>query len=148
MAHTTAYPIPLTYLNFIGPGCKELTMMRLGTTGEVVAIVVGIITILAALKSFYNGWLRDRILAERERKTRRNELDEKIDEIYDTVKHLEEAQEDFAEEQQDLKQATYFLALAEDDEVEGVDPERIREVLGVPKGLQRFSSEKFPFEDD
>jgi hypothetical protein len=117
-------------------------MMRLSATGEVVAIVVGIITILAATKSFYNGWLRERILAERKRKARRDELDDKIDEIYDTVKTLEETQEDFAEQQQDLKQAVYFLALAEDDDVEGVegvDQQRMREELDVDPGVTRFS---------
>jgi hypothetical protein len=123
-------------------------MNALSTADAVIAVVVGLITLLAMLKSFYNGWIRERIVRQQERTERQEEVDEKIDEIYNTVKDLKEEQENFAEEQQDLKQATYFLALAEDDEVEGVDPEEIRDVLGVPKGLRRFSSEEFPFEDD
>lgn len=121
-------------------------MNSVSLTAEIVAIFAGIITLIATLKSLYNGWIRDRVINAQQRKQRREEVDEKVDEIYDIVVQLEEEHDEFADEQRKLKQAVYFLALAEEDEVDSVSPERVRETLGVDKGLTRFTDD-YPLDD-
>jgi len=95
----------------------------LGTAEAAVAIVVGLLTIGAGFKSYYNGTIR-RLLNNISR-----------------IEDIDRRTQDMVEKQEANSEAIFYISLAMDENgAPPPDPTEVREELDIDKGFARFSS--------
>lgn len=91
-------------------------------TETLVALLVGMVTLAVAFKSFYNGYIRRAIVNIK----RIEAIDQRTEKMYDR--------------QEDNAEAIYYLSLALRGEASAPDPEQMRDELDVDEGLARYSA--------
>lgn len=115
-------------------------MVDLGTAANVVATLVGIISIGGAVKSVYNGAVRTGI-----------EYIAMIPDVADAVDNLQDCVGEVKDDQEDIKEGMVALSRATASREVEVSPDEMADELGVEPGVDRFypSDDRWhPVDDD